>query len=256
MLHRIKTLQDCTVHATDGVVGRFDRCYFDSDQWAVRYLVVDTGVWLPGREVLIPPLAVTEIQNDARTIQLSMPRIKIEKSPAVGMTSVPTREQEALYLTYYGYPLYWEGAGLWGQGTPPLSDIADLDERRVRAAHEFQLTTAALDVIALHDSEDVIGCHIHATDGAIGHAEDFIVEDASWLIRYAMMDTSNWWMGRKVLIAPQWVTNIDWGRSIVEVGMTKEAIKSSPEFDSSKPIDRQYETELYGHYERPGYWVD
>lgn len=256
MLHRIKALHKCTVYANDGVVGTLDRCYFDDDHWAVRYLVVDTGTWLPGREVLIPPLAVADIQESESAIHLAMPRIQIEKSPAVGMTTVPTREQEAMYLTYYGFPLYWEGAGLWGQESSSAANVVDFDERRLRAASEIQGITAALDVIALQDSQNVAGCHLHATDGAIGRVEDFIVEDTSWLIRYLIVDTSNWWMGRRVLIAPQWVTNIDWGRSIVQLALTKDAIKNSPEYDTSQPIDRQYETELYRHYDRPGYWVD
>ena len=46
----------------------------------------------------------------------------------------------------------------------------------------------------------MIGYHIEATDGEIGHVEDFLVEDSSWAIRYMIVDTRNWWPGRKVLV--------------------------------------------------------
>jgi transposase len=48
----------------------------------------------------------------------------------------------------------------------------------------------------------VTGYHINALDGEIGHDKDMLVEDADWSIHYLVVDTTNWWPGKKVLISP------------------------------------------------------
>jgi hypothetical protein len=96
--------------------------------------------------------------------------------------------------------------------------------------------------------------YVHASDGDIGHVEGFLVEEKSWAIRYLIVNTSNWWMGHKVLIAPQWIDNFDWMGSTVSVGLTREAIKRSPPYDSATPLNREQEADIHSHYGRTGYW--
>ena len=55
----------------------------------------------------------------------------------------------------------------------------------------------------MHKTSALLGYHILATDGEIGHVDDFLVDDVSWRIRYLMIDTSNWIGGRTVLVANQ-----------------------------------------------------
>ena len=52
---------------------------------------------------------------------------------------------------------------------------------------------------------EVAGYRIHAEDGEIGHVEDFMIDDETWAIRYLIVDTRNWWPGKKVLVSPQWI---------------------------------------------------
>ena len=98
------------------------------------------------------------------------------------------------------------------------------------------------------------GYYIQATDGDIGHVEDFLVDDQSWTIRYMLVDTTNWWAGKKVLVAPAWITRVDWGESKVHVTVTRAQIKASPEYQPAREVDRAYETQLYGHYGQRHYW--
>jgi hypothetical protein len=70
-----------------------------------------------------------------------------------------------------------------------------------------------------------------------------------------VVDTRNWWPGKKVLVAPQWVTEISWGEAQVHVDMTREQIKNSPEFDPAAPVNRTYEERLFDYYGRPKYWL-
>ena len=102
----------------------------------------------------------------------------------------------------------------------------------------------------------MIGYHIAATDGDIGHVEDFLVDDTTWAIRYMVVDTSNWWFGKKVLVSPGWIAGVDWNDSKLHVDMTREQIKNAPEYDPSELPRREYEMRLYDYYGRPGYWKD
>jgi hypothetical protein len=84
--------------------------------------------------------------------------------------------------------------------------------------------------------------------------EDFIVDDQAWLLRYMVADTGNWLPGRKVLVSTQWLEEITWGESRVHVGLSRERIKNSPEYDPSLPLGREYESSLHNHYDRTEYW--
>jgi hypothetical protein len=108
----------------------------------------------------------------------------------------------------------------------------------------------------LRSTYDVSGHHIQATDGELGHVEDFILDDETWAIRYLSIDTRNWWVGKKVLIAPQWIERISWDESKVFVNLSCKTIKQSPEYTEESLLTREYETELHDYYNRQGYWVD
>ena len=105
----------------------------------------------------------------------------------------------------------------------------------------------------LMSSQQLNGCHIQATDGEIGHVEDFIIDDETWQIRYMVVDTRNWLPGKKVLIAPRWIERVSWDDSKVYVNLSREAIENGPEYHPDA-LNREYEGKLYEHYDRPKYW--
>jgi hypothetical protein len=107
----------------------------------------------------------------------------------------------------------------------------------------------------LRSTEAVTGYSIDAADGEIGHVEGFIVDDESWAIRYMEVATRNWWPGKKVLVSPSWIRRVSWSDSTVYVGLSREAIKTGPEFDNSAQITREYEDRLYAHYGLAPYWL-
>ena len=55
MLTNTANLKDMVIRATDGDIGTVDQFYFDDEAWVIRYLTVETGGWLGGRQVLISP---------------------------------------------------------------------------------------------------------------------------------------------------------------------------------------------------------
>ena len=94
----------------------------------------------------------------------------------------------------------------------------------------------------------MIGYDIEATDGGMGHIDDFLFDERSWAIRYAVVDTRNWLPGRLVLVAPQSIESVDWSRRRAGVKVTREAVKSSPPYDRSAQLSVEDEQRLQRHY--------
>jgi hypothetical protein len=108
----------------------------------------------------------------------------------------------------------------------------------------------------LRSCNAVKGYHIRATDGDIGHVQGFIIEDATWAIRYLIVNTSNWWVGHEVLLSPEWITDVNWSQSVVSIDVDQKAIRNSPAYDPAVPLGRELEGALYSHYGRSAYWRD
>ena len=83
----------------------------------------------------------------------------------------------------------------------------------------------------LHKTSRLKGFHLHASDGEIGHVDDFLV-DPSWKVAYLVVDTSNWVGGRSVLVSPTAIANIDVEKKEIRVRLTRKEIEKSPSIDS------------------------
>jgi hypothetical protein len=98
------------------------------------------------------------------------------------------------------------------------------------------------------------GCAVQATDGAIGEAVTVLFDDEAWTVRHLVVDTGKWLPGRKVLISPLSVLQVDWTDRRVQVSLTREQVKNSPDIDSDRPVSRQHESDFYRYYGYPHYW--
>ncbi len=87
-----------------------------------------------------------------------------------------------------------------------------------------------------------------AIDGHIGTVDEFYFEDTTWVIRYIILKTGNWFLYRKVLIAPQAIVQGHAEPGIFAVNLSKEQIRTSPDIDTDKPVSEQQDLQLYGHY--------
>ncbi len=255
MLNSLSNITDSTVTASDGSIGKVTEAFFDDQSWAVRYLVVDAGTWLEGREVLISPYAVRQPMDADKEIHVTLTREQVRNSPDVDTQRPVSRQHERETMGYYGYPYYWGGGGLWGIGALPVlppypGTAAEMEVDDALRAEENRQEDSHL-----RSSVAVAGYDIQATDESIGHVKDFIVDDLSWAIRYLVVDTRNWWPGgRKVLIATHWIDHIDWATRTVSVKLTREQVRNSKPYDETRHVDRDYETLLHDSYGRPGYW--
>ena len=252
MLSKVKTLEGYKLDSLDGEIGKVKEFYFDDRHWTIRYLVAETGTWLADRQVLISPYALISVNKEERNIAIDLTKEQIEKSPSLDSDKPVSRQFEQAYYGHYEYPMYWCGPYSWG-AYPYFIHNRETREReqwRGPAQHEKAWDHH------LRSTYGVSGHHIQALDGEIGHVKDFIIDDETWAIRYLVVDTHNWWPGKKVLVSPQWIERVSWGERKVFVNLSRETIKQSPEYTEESLLTRDYETELHRHYKRQGYWMD
>ena len=119
MLTNATHLKGLVIRATDGELGTVDQFYFDDETWAIRYLTVETGGWLGGRRVLISPISVVHTDWQAKRLDVALTKKQVENSPDIDTHQPVSRQHEAAYLGYYGYPYYWGGPYLWGPAFYP-----------------------------------------------------------------------------------------------------------------------------------------
>ena len=248
MLYRSKILRGYKLNGKDGEIGKAKEFYFDDYYWTIRYLVADTGNWLTGKQVLITPYSLVAINDKEEDILVSLSEKQIEDCPLLDSDKPVSRQFEASYFDYYQLPAYWNGRHMWG-AWPYLMreeqariDSIDKKEKESWDPH-------------LRSTKSVTGHRIQAVDGEIGHVEDFIIGDDTWAIRYLIVDTKNWWGGKKVLISPQWIDRISWDEKKVFTNLSQESIKQSPEYFDDLLITRDYENQLHQHYKQKGYWI-
>lgn len=266
MLRNTNDLQNFVIQATDGDVGHAKDFYFDDQAWVVRYLVADTGSWLESRKVLISPMFIRVPDWGARLLPVAMTRDQVRNSPDIDTERPVSRQHEVQYLTYYNYPYYWGGTSLWGGEMYPemlVPGYGGLMAMGHSTSYESAAARLSHTMAPVRDDDDphlrscdaVAGYHIQAIDGDIGHVQGFLLDDKTWAIRYLVVDTSNWWLGHKVLLAPQWIDNVNWAEKNVAIHLTRKAIQDAPPYDPSRQPERSHEAGLYHHYGRDGYWV-
>jgi hypothetical protein len=227
VLHLACKIRGATIYATDGEIGTVEDFFFEEARWTVRYILVDTGRWFTGKRVLISPMSVTGPWTRA-AVNVALTKNQVWNSPQVDNHAM-SRASEAEVLKHYGYPIYWGAAGVWGAfenpaalvaqpvtPPPPQGPVVDLEAQHLRS------TTWST------------GYHVHATDGEIGHVDDFLIGEESWRIRYLLVDTSNWIGGKSVVVLTDAVKQIekDRGTLHVDATATRDEIKTSRPFES------------------------
>jgi hypothetical protein len=254
MLKTLLEMRGYRLRAIDKDLGSVEDFYFDDRLWKIRYLVADTGNWLPGRNVLIGQEALGRSSWEDKVFPVALTSAEIEDSPGIETDLPFSLQKEKELRLFFKWREYWnDEIFIQPAGFRPLS--APDGESGDPFLHSALKSSARLDGNPhLRSAIEIQGYYIRAQDGEIGHVDDFIVEDTTWGLRYLIVDTHNWLPGKKVLISHKWVNFIDWSKQTVEVDMTRETIEGSPEYDPNKPVNREYEVRMYDFYGKPHDW--
>ena len=243
MLRSTKELMGYVLVATDDEVGRCHDFLLDDEHWTIRYMVVDTSRWLPGRKVVVSPIAFGDPQWQNQRFPVLLSRSEIESAPSLDEHAPVSRQYEIWYHKHYGWPYYWGQGSLWGTGTSPgalLAARADLGEPgpEFEDPHVFSV-------------DQTIGYRIDAKDGEIGRLQDLIIDDRTWKIRYAVVDTRAFLPGRTVLVPLANLDHVGWQDRVLGIDLNRSQIENCPEYDASAPVNRELEERLYDYLGRP-----
>lgn len=249
MLRRATEIIGYAIETMDDRFGEVEDFYFDDEEWAVRYLVVDTRRWLPSPSVLLSPGPKNIPNMTEGTIPFSMTKEKVKNSPAPETEEPVSQQYQKDLFAYYGWPPYW-GNGMALGGPAPLAPPLPLKISPKSSPKDMPDKDPHL-----RSTKEVTGYHVHARDGEIGHVEDMAIEDGTWKVRYLVVETRNWLPGRQVLVSPDWVGGIDWFEREVHFDVGKERIRNSPPLSEGAPLERDYEERLHAYYGLPRYWV-
>ena len=242
-MRSLEDLLGCSVSTADGVTGRLTDVYYDDRTWTVRYLVVD-DIEEGTAARLVSPFLVDRVGGRPPQIDLSLDLDRLLEAPDVARERPVSLQAEREYFDYFGWPYYWQGAyaggvaalpiaaPLPGPVTPPPEMLhAEAD----RAGDgETAGAPAGRPSEASHHLRSALetnGYHVQALDGEIGHVEDFLFDEVSWGILSVVVDTSNWWFGKKVALPAGQFTRVEWASRLVFVDETREQVQQTREFD-------------------------
>ena len=232
MERNIKSLAGYNLKASNGEIGDVKEFYFDDEIWKIRYLVIKTGGWLSGREVLIVPHAIKNIDWLNRFFNVALTKKQIENSPDIDTHKPVYRQQEIELYDHYAWEGYWL-SGYYPMGylgvSVPFPSIDQKDQLPPSGDEK-----GGKDDLHLRSTENVTGYHVHAKDGDIGHINDFVFDDQTWQLLSLVIDTHNWFGGKKVIIAIEHILKVDWENSKVYIDITISAVKKSKQFEEAK----------------------
>ncbi|WEK21584.1 MAG: PRC-barrel domain-containing protein [Candidatus Pedobacter colombiensis] len=248
MQHNVKSLSGFTIGATDGEIGEVEEFYFDDETWTIRYLVVKTGGWLSGRKVLLSPVALQQPDWKNKIFPVNLNKEQVKKSPDIDTKKTVSRQHEIALYDHYSWPYYGAaGAGFYGgMGMAGMVD-SRIPVENILAEQQMEKEPADPH---LRSTDEIRGYHIHATDGKIGVVEDFIFNDQTWAINYLIADTGSWLPGKKVILSPEWIKEVKWEDGSIQVDIPVDAVRHSPEYDPTKPLEEAYREKLHNYYGR------
>lgn len=257
MLKNLKKIINFKIQAmgSNDTFGKVKDIYFDDEKWAVRYLVVDTGSWLSERLTLVSPYNLIDIDWEEGIVWTDLTKKQIEGGPLAKLNKAVSRLYEAQYNSYYELPDYWSNGfgveidGLWaGRYYPHRPEMLETYNSDFNYESENEEHLCSM--------EEILGYHIEAVgDDDFGVVADFILDAASWALRYIVIDTHQFWPGgKKILFSPVWMEKFDRSHKKLVTNFHRKVIESCPEYNPEIPIENLIEESLFSHFGRSGNW--
>jgi sporulation protein YlmC with PRC-barrel domain len=229
MQRNINSLTGYKMEASDGEIGEVKEFYFDDETWFIRYLIVETGNWFSNKKVLIAPQALLLPDWENKKFPINLTKEQIKNSPDIDTDKPISRRQEIKLYGHYPWRSYW-GSGFYAGGFGGYINSDPVVDERIEKGVD-STDQQPDDDPHLRSTERVSGYHIHATDGDIGHVNDFIIDDETWEITELVIDTHNWIGGHKVLIPVRRVKEIQWENFKTILDISKEYLKDCQVFN-------------------------
>lgn len=239
MLIASSALRGYAIQASDGAIATVGDLLFDDVNWTVRWIVAEAGSWLSERKLLLSTQTMRSVDHDRKVFLAALSKAQFEASPPVFEHEAVSRQMESRLCTYYGSDRLW-GNGVTGVGVlaPPLSMGS-------RFGADDSPPRDACSVIEgdphLRSLSQLKAFHIRATDGVIGHLEASLVDDVGWHVSFIVVDTRDWWPGKRVAIPNTAVRVIDYGAREVILSLNRDRVRSSQTWDPGVSLQADHE---------------
>lgn len=214
MHYTTETLSGFRVMAAEEEVGRVHDCFFDESTWHIRYIVVRTGSWLLGRDVIIVPSHVRVLSLEDEQIATDLTKDELKNSPDVDTEKPISRRREIEYLSYYGMPMYWGSM----PGIPPTGAPAPTEQAPEDRDDEPSY---------LRSAREITGYALQSQEGSAGTIKDVVFSPETWAVSHLLVRTGGWFSGKEIAVATTWVEEIDWSRAIVQVDMPNDRLRDA-----------------------------
>ena len=234
MFFSTKRLIHYSLHALDGLIGEVIDLYFDDEEWSVKYLCVDTGHWMPGRQILISTVSLLLPEQESRMLPVDLTIEQVRDSPSIELGQPVTHRQERELHDRYSWPVYWGNTTKPVTHPEPVVISSEQEESREN----------------IRSGRDLIGFHVMGFDEAIGHVDDILLDASGWRIRYLVAGTRNILTVHETLLDVNHGVHVDWQEEQVTLDYTREAIRNAPPYLSPEEIDPVYETTLAEYFAR------
>ncbi len=232
MSFTFSSLRHFSVEASDGDLGRVADVFFEDATWTARYLAVETGGWLRHRRILVSPIAVNRVSAETRSLSVTLNRSEVANSPTVDTELPLSRQMELRYRNYFAWPLYWVATFVSAYDPSRYPALARLDEAigAGRIRRREPLMPEPRQDPHLRSADKITGYAVMARDGMAGRVTDFVLDSDGWRIDALLVDTEHWPHHRRVQLATDAVTDIDWAMSCVHVPATRAEVARAPEY--------------------------
>lgn len=95
------------IHAADGEIGHIEDFIIDDETWAIRYLIIDTQNWLPGKKILLSTQWIERVSWEESKVFIALPLETIRQAPEYTEESLLSRDYENVLHRYYKQQGYW-----------------------------------------------------------------------------------------------------------------------------------------------------
>lgn len=231
-------LCDFTVEAHDGALGKVKDIYFDDESWNVRYLVIDTRKWLPGRKVLLTPKAVERLDLHEQVLRLNLTRDQIRQAPSLADHLPVTRAHEIAIHDFYGWNHYWAYGGLFDMRLPISDTIGDdtshhqmPDEARdmVTLRQEGEPHLASCKDLQGFDVQILASAQTGGKAKSLGELWDFVINTSEeWNVPFFVVEEDLVLGTRKIVLPTDLITAVDVDDQVVRAAAPARGLAQAP----------------------------
>ncbi|MCM3399368.1 MULTISPECIES: PRC-barrel domain-containing protein [Oceanobacillus] len=239
MMRLTSQLKQFNIHATDGELGKIKDFYFDDRNWEIRYAIVDTRKWLPGRKVLLSPNSFIEVDETNESVNVEFDKLMIRNSPPVPENEDLTKDKENHLIDYFGWNSYTDNAlphaerGLLG--TFPIIGLEN--ERPPEEPHLNRNGRYHEHDNYLRSEEETNDFKVHAKDGKIGRIVDMIYDTSQWIIEYIVVRSSKSIVENEFYIFhTRQINTVDWFEKDLYINDSLEGILNNKPFQQKEEI--------------------